>query len=132
MKDEALKLALEALENHCGNYKLDDAGCDRHEKAITAINEALAQPEQKPMALIRTWHKNGDQHAELVDWGMALQFLPDGEHCLYATPPAAAQPAQRKPLTMEQIELGRRALWGLDLDAFTAGARFAETAHGIK
>ena len=46
---EAMKLALEALENHCGNYKLDDAGCDRHEKATTALKEALAQPEQKPM-----------------------------------------------------------------------------------
>jgi len=45
-KDEALKLALEALENHCGNYKLDDAGSDRHNEAITAIKEALAQPVQ--------------------------------------------------------------------------------------
>jgi hypothetical protein len=44
-KDEALKLALEALENHCGNYKLDDAGCERWDKAVTAIKEALAQPD---------------------------------------------------------------------------------------
>ena len=49
---EAMKLALEALENHCGNYKLDDAGCDRHEKATTALKEALAQPEQEPVATI--------------------------------------------------------------------------------
>ena len=41
-KDEALKLALDALENHEGNYKLNDAGCDRHDKAITAIKQALA------------------------------------------------------------------------------------------
>ena len=41
-KDEALKLALEALENHCGNYKLDDAGCKRWNKAVAAIKEALA------------------------------------------------------------------------------------------
>ena len=46
-KDEALKLALEALENHCGNYKLDAAGVVRHEKAITAIKEALAQPAMR-------------------------------------------------------------------------------------
>ena len=45
---EALKLALEALENHCGNYKLDDAGCERWNKAVAAIKEALAQPEQRP------------------------------------------------------------------------------------
>ena len=48
MEREALKLALEALENHCGNYKLDDAGCDRHDKAITAIKAALAQPADNP------------------------------------------------------------------------------------
>jgi len=51
MEREALKLALEALENHCGNYKLDDAGCDRHDKAITAIKAALAQPAQEPEML---------------------------------------------------------------------------------
>jgi hypothetical protein len=52
MTKEALKLALEALENHCGNYKLDDAGCERWDKAVTAINDALAQPEQEPVATI--------------------------------------------------------------------------------
>ncbi len=58
-KDEALKLAFEALENHCGNYKLDDAGCKRWNKAVAAIKEALAltstqcevQPEQEPVEL---------------------------------------------------------------------------------
>ena len=51
MRDEALKLALEALENHEGNYKLSDAGCDRHDKAITSIKQALAaqhEPENEP------------------------------------------------------------------------------------
>lgn len=43
-KNEALRLALEALENHCGNYKLNDAGCARWNKAVDAIKEALAQP----------------------------------------------------------------------------------------
>lgn len=51
-KDEALRLALEALENHCGNYKLDDAGCERWNKAVAAIKEALSQPEQEPVALV--------------------------------------------------------------------------------
>ncbi len=43
-----------------------------------------------------------------------------------------AQPAQRKPLTDEQIESGRRVLSCFDFDLFMAGARFAEAAHGIK
>ena len=60
-KDEALKLALEALE-------LEDLAC-RYEKeptpehiakAITAIREALAQPAQEP---VQCW-KCGDMDAE--------------------------------------------------------------------
>jgi hypothetical protein len=70
MKDEALKLALEALENSVdlvredaynaeklyGNYPSRQgkvAGlkvlADDHEKAITAIKQALAAPVQEPM-----------------------------------------------------------------------------------
>jgi hypothetical protein len=48
IKDKALKLALEALENHCGNYKLDATGQALHKKAITVIREALAAPVQEP------------------------------------------------------------------------------------
>ena len=52
-KDEALKLALEALEAHA------DIGI-KSDKAITAINEALTQPEQEPMI-------RGDIRGGLVD-----------------------------------------------------------------
>ena len=44
-KDEALKLALEALEFY---YDMHEEEADA--KAITAIKEALAQPEQEPVA----------------------------------------------------------------------------------
>ena len=44
MTKEVMQQALEALENHEGNYKLGRAGCERQEAAITAIKEALAQP----------------------------------------------------------------------------------------
>ena len=46
-KDEALKLALEALEQWhfgCG------AGSASHDDAVAAIKEALAQPQQEPVA----------------------------------------------------------------------------------
>jgi len=46
-KDEALKLALEALDSKyilgCGEWR------GQQNKAITAIKEALAQPEQEPV-----------------------------------------------------------------------------------
>jgi len=45
-------------------------------------------PVQEPVATVRTWHMNGDQHAELGDWEIGLFKLPDGEHTLYTTPPA--------------------------------------------
>lgn len=50
-KDEALKLALEALENmHLVEFPLEDL--QNWNKAITAIKEALAQPEQEAAAFI--------------------------------------------------------------------------------
>ena len=45
-KDEALNLALEALHGFIPYLPLnDEAQCGRYDKAITAIKEALAQPE---------------------------------------------------------------------------------------
>ena len=106
-KDEALKLALEALEeSHPEAY--------RH--TITAIKEALAQPEQEPVA----W--------KLVPVEPTKEMLKAMDECstegyderLYAghaasvymaavdvapTPPPVAEPHKRKPLTDEQIVL---------------------------
>ena len=46
-KDEALRMALEALYGFIPYLPLDDeAQCGRYDKAITAIKEALAQPEK--------------------------------------------------------------------------------------
>jgi hypothetical protein len=47
---------------------------------------------------------------------------------LYTAPP-------QRPwvgLTNEQIDIARSGPWGFNLDAFTAGVRFAEAAHDIK
>ena len=88
---EALKLALKALENHCGNYKLDDEGVKRFVAACNALKEELAQPEQAPVA----WGCNryieddngfqiGTDEPELA-WGKSV---PDdnGWWPLYTTP----------------------------------------------
>jgi hypothetical protein len=44
-KDEALKLALEALE---GRYLITASMLNQQFQAITAVKEALAQPAQEP------------------------------------------------------------------------------------
>ena len=52
-KDEALKLALETLESIQTVYPCETVG-----RRITAIKEALAQPEQEPVA----WQWLGSAH----------------------------------------------------------------------
>jgi hypothetical protein len=86
-KDEALKLALEALQFD-GFTPEDLTHRSFHVKAITAIKQARSALVQEPVANIRTWHKNGEQHAELWNWDKGIEGLPDGEHNLYTTPPA--------------------------------------------
>ena len=58
MTQEALKLALEALESkyivNCGAWRV------QQNQAIAAIKEALAQPEQEPVAWGVDWGKAGD------------------------------------------------------------------------
>jgi hypothetical protein len=88
MKDEALKLALEALENHCGNYKLDDAGCERWNKAVVAINDALAQPAQEPVAWITP-----DKEGFRIRFSPPTNEVPLGWDALYTTPPQPAHDA---------------------------------------
>jgi hypothetical protein len=108
---EKLERVLEALEVMImKHYEL--TGEVLHKETYAVLEEALAQPAPvlEPVALIRTWHKNGDQHAELVDWGMALQFLPDGEHCLYTTPPAAQQEPVAWPCHIIEADFSERTI----------------------
>ena len=125
-KDEALKLALEALVSaYQGKDKTNQVT-----DAITAIKEALAQPEQEPVAYIKTvieaLYENSDpvsvEAAELLER-------------IY-TPP------QRKPLSDEEVhdavresDLDWHQGWTLDDDEpnrFISLARAIEAAHGIK
>lgn len=88
-KDEALKLALEALEADELDMVDDGSGnmVFRKEQAITAIKEALAQPEQEPLA----WISTGT--ARMIHWTADKPAYGDDWVPLYITPP------QRKPLT---------------------------------
>jgi len=83
-KDEALKLALEALER-TGN--IAGFAHEREQAAITAIRETLAQPEQEPVGSVVRWLDGSLVH------GWFSNPPPEGT-LLYITPPAA-QPEER-------------------------------------
>ena len=81
-KDEALTLALEALEcASTGNRRPEIIG-----PSITAIKEALAQPEQEPVAWITEWEGQYSS-GKILDYiahtrGGKVEYTP-----LYTTPP---------------------------------------------
>jgi len=77
-KDEALKLALEALER-TGN--IAGFAHEREQAAITAIRETLAQPEQEPVGSVVRWLDGSLVH------GWFSNPPPEGT-LLYITPPA--------------------------------------------
>ena len=110
-KDEVLKLALEALEMFC-----EHGAILRPIETRDAIKEALAQPEQEPVAYVKTvieaLYENSDPVS--VEAAELLERI--------TTPP------QRKPLTDEEI----RSIWN-DGDCYEeiAFARAIEAAHGI-
>jgi hypothetical protein len=100
-KDTALKLALEALENHEGNYKLNDAGCDRHDKAITAIKQALAaqqdhEPENEPHVSLASVQEPAAKYIGECSEGSLVQLYEDVKKGtnFYTTPPAQPAPVQ--------------------------------------
>ena len=79
-----MKQALEALDLSHPRFGI---GTAKHISATAALRQAIEQAEkQEPVAVIRTWHKMGEQHAELWNWQTGLDALPDGKHTLYTTP----------------------------------------------
>jgi len=77
-EQEALRLALEALEISCkkyGNVGGKNTDWGKWDAAITAIKEALAQPAQEPVA-----------------WEV---FYPDMGKGPFTTPPLLVQPEER-------------------------------------
>ena len=140
-KDEALKLALEALEADELDMVDDGSGnmVFRKEQAITAIKEALAQPEQEPV---------GQLLEDAFGRGQVMWFnKPKDESMLYTTPQSEKYPQiainpeivgyvapQRKPLTDEQrFDLltkfePYKNKWGAPAILID----MVEAAHGIK
>ena len=102
-QEEALRMALEALEG------ADMIDCDMRE-AITAIKEALAQPEQEPVLWMMPDGKTADK------W--ALQFYGGQKgKPLYTTPPALTQPEQ-EPLAWISTGPASMIHWTADKPAY--------------
>jgi len=93
-KDEAMKLALEALELLTDTEQAFGA-LDYGDNAITALKEALAQPEQEPVA----WMTPDGEGCRIIRFSPPVNKVPLGWDALYTTP-------QKRPwvdLTDEQI-----------------------------
>ena len=126
-KDEALKLALEALndlsawnDEEVGGHMDEPYSAEVARRTITAIKEALAESEQEPLA----WISTGP--ASMIHWTADKPAYGDDWVPLYTTPP------QRKPLTDEDVErIVREARVGEHGIGYTI-ARAIEAAHGIK
>ena len=115
---ESMKLALEGAANY-----IDALGGDSR-KYRQALAEQPAQSQQEPVAIaLNTGTKQG------VKW---LKNIEHGEH-LYTSPPA-----QRKPLTDEEITAIEEGIWkpeffdDTERQANREFARAIEAAHGIK
>ena len=125
-KDEALKLALEALKYPLNqsheNFNVDMAELLAH-RAITAIKEALAQPEQEPVAIL---HRYPSKCRMTVEYTDEITEVREGSWPLYTTPP------QRKPLTDEEIILIVAECASSHQHTDIHFARAIEAAHGIK
>lgn len=125
MKDEALRLALEALERVKVEFSIHQM-----DTAITALREALAQPQQEPVATVV-------EHLGFVDGIIRFYGTENMEQLPVGTMLYTSPPAQRKPLTDEEIEsmwIGSVGFLNPMLNQHTrlAFARAIEAAHGIK
>lgn len=123
---EALKLALEALKYPLNqsheNFNVDMAELLAH-RAITAIKEALAQPEQEPVAIL---HRYPSKCRMTVEYTDEITEVREGSWPLYTTPP------QSKPLTDEEIILIVADCASSHQHTDIHFAHAIEAAHGIK
>jgi hypothetical protein len=101
------------------------------------VADMVRKPQQaeqaQPVAYLKTWHKDGVQHADIWQWEVGIDTLKDGNHYLYTTPPPR-QPEQKTPgmavqaLVVEIIEalLKDEADGGYDLTAGLFGSEFSK------
>jgi len=123
-KDEALRLALEALID--ADYLLDAEGYGHafQQEAITAIKAAL-EAKVEPVAWFWFDERDGGEWIHIADNQINADKFGNAKVIpLYTTPP------QRKPLTDEEIT--DLYFDGFSISKLTEFARAIEAAHGIK
>ena len=97
---EVMKQALDMLENHSGNYKLNDAECDKHGAAVDALHQAIEQAEkQEPIGSVTSSPWRG---LENIEW-QQQRDIPEGTHMLYLHPPAPPTAPAQQPLSDQRI-----------------------------
>jgi hypothetical protein len=154
MTKEALKLALEALEAshllihgsetkgglafcmdgyYSGCFDIDSNDKQTNE-AITAIKEALAQPEQEPVGKLQeaTAERAWFTIAELNAW--ADKKLSENPNWVMPKdePERDESPPQRKPLTEDEVVKMDEWLFDQPFWRVLMLVRAIEAAHGIK
>ena len=144
-KDEALRLAWGALEDIGDEWGFtSERTVPKRKEAITAIKEALAQPEHgwtperiAGMARLKEAQDKKLTEPEQEPVGEIVDAIEGAFKCsftkmlpvgtkLYTTPP------QRKPLTDEEIETYRYMIDWTAHWSYINFARAIEAAHGIK
>jgi hypothetical protein len=116
---EVLEKALDALD--CIYSPLHVREINKVGAAMVAIREALAEPEQEPVGIVRTVGGYPDDSTHTVEWLVKHKELRDGDK-LYTAPPA------RQPLTDEEIDNLELPPNGCTMRELV---RAIEWAHGI-
>ena len=149
-RDEALKLALEALVNT--DSEPSSKSWKREIEALTAIKEALAQPEQEPVAWeggegweSLAWELCADENGEdscneLIweggpipePWGDRWMKYEEEAKRLIALVQKHTTPPQRKPLTEDEVVRMDEWLFDQPFWRVLMLVRAIEAAHGIE
>ena len=133
MTQDELKMVLEFVESI--NLGSRSASVEQQRQVVAVIKEALAQPEQEPVA-IRLWDSqwvnvvNHDNCYQGWDKEDAINHaVKMTEKYIAANVANNTTPPQRKPLTDEQIEQLEQDTCAME---FPETVRAIEAAHGIK
>ena len=121
-KDEALKLALELIQDYVDEHGPHDKDSGA-QYVVTTIKEALAQPEQEPVAIL---HRYPSKCRMTVEYTDEITEVREGSWPLYTISP------QSKPLTDEEIILIVAECAASHQHTDIHFARAIERAHGIK